>query len=124
MVRIQLLIFLSALVTLFRSNRIIPRVRNFLQTAVLSGVIHQSFSNPAFAYQPSSWSDKIQFESIKTFPDNPIPKVGETIAVRFRGEFKGTVFDDTFNTKEPYYFRFGVGNVVKGLDESIAHMHL
>jgi len=42
----------------------------------------------------------------------PTPKVGELVAVRFTGSYKGQVFDDLFKTAEPLYFRAGVGTVV------------
>ena len=42
--------------------------------------------------------------------------------VRFLGKYKGTTFDDTFSTAEPYYFRAGTGTILKGLDDTITQM--
>lgn len=42
----------------------------------------------------------------------PQPKIGELVAIRFKGSFNNFVFDDLYNTKEPYYFRVGGGNLL------------
>ena len=49
-------------------------------------------------------------------------KVGDLVEVRFLGTYRGAVFDDTFSTAEPYYFRAGTGTILKGLDDTIVQM--
>jgi FKBP-type peptidyl-prolyl cis-trans isomerase 2 len=46
------------------------------------------------------------------------------VAIRFTASYKGKVFDDTFKTEQPYYYKNGIGLVVKGLDDTIKEMHL
>jgi FKBP-type peptidyl-prolyl cis-trans isomerase len=75
-------------------------------------------------FQTSPWSDKIQYEVVKSNPSGDKPQVGEMAVVRFKGAYKGTTFDDTFSTDQPYYYRAGVGLIVKGLDDSIMNMHV
>jgi len=61
---------------------------------------------PSFAeFSPSPWNSDIKFEAVKSFPENATPSVGELVAVRFQGKYKGLTFDDTFKTEEPYFFR-------------------
>ena len=46
------------------------------------------------------------------------------MAIRFKGSYKGNVFDDTFATESPYFYRCGVGSILKGLDDTVATMHV
>ena len=32
------------------------------------------------------------------------------------------MFDDTFSTAEPYYYRAGVGSILKGIDDTVLQM--
>jgi len=74
--------------------------------------------------QPAPWNDKIQYEVIKA-SDNPlVPKVGENVAIRFRGTFKGAEFDNTLTAEQPYLYRAGIGLLLKGIDESVVNMHV
>jgi len=74
--------------------------------------------------QPAPWNDKIQYEVIKA-SDNPLqPKVGENVAIRFRGTFKGVEFDNTLTAEQPYLYRAGIGLLLKGIDESVVNMHV
>ena len=87
-----------------------------------------AFSNihPALAeFTPSPWNKDILYEKVKTAaPDAPMPKIGDTVSVRFVGKYSDKIFDDTFKTEEPYMFRAGVGLVVKGMDDSVMQMHV
>jgi FKBP-type peptidyl-prolyl cis-trans isomerase len=49
-------------------------------------------------------------------------KVGDLVAIRFKGNYKTLVFDDTFKTEEPYFYRAGVGLIAKGVDDAVVHM--
>ena len=55
--------------------------------------------------QPAPWNKDVQYEVIKSNPKGPMPIPGDLVTVRFKGSFDGTVFDDTFKTRDPYYFR-------------------
>lgn len=49
-------------------------------------------------------------------------KSGDLVAIRFRGSFDGKVFDDIFNTEEPYYVRVGSESLVKGIQDALPQM--
>jgi FKBP-type peptidyl-prolyl cis-trans isomerase len=46
------------------------------------------------------------------------------VAIRFTASYNGKTFDDTFKTEQPYYYKTGIGLVVKGLDDSVTQMRL
>ena len=48
----------------------------------------------------------------------------DLVEIRFSGSYQGKQFDDTFSTPEPYYYRAGVGSIVKGIDDSVLHMRV
>lgn len=84
-------------------------------------------ANPLSAraeFKQSPWSSGVQYEVVKSNPDGDVAKVGELVAIRFKGSYKGNEFDNTFATSEPYYYRVGVGSVLKGLDETVLNMHV
>ena len=76
---------------------------------------------PLLSYFYNSWNKDIQYSVVKSGKGDPI-KVGQLVEVRFLGKYKGTTFDDTFSTPEPYYFRAGTGTILKGLDDTITQM--
>ena len=56
---------------------------------------------------PAPWSAGVQYEVIKQAPADALqPKVGDLVAIRFRGSYKGNDFDDTFKTDQPYFYRY------------------
>ena len=56
---------------------------------------------------PAPWSAGVQYEVIKQAPADALqPKVGDLVAIRFRGSYKGNDFDDTFKTEQPYFYRY------------------
>eukprot|EP01041_Mallomonas_annulata_P009547 gene9547-19846_t len=79
---------------------------------------------PAFAAEElvdSPWTSGVKYTVVKS-GTGASPKVGDMVSIRFRGSYKGNVFDDTFSTSEPYLYRAGLGSIVKGLDDTIIHM--
>jgi len=50
------------------------------------------------------------------------PEVGELAAVRFKGSYKGIVFDDIFSTAQPYFMRVGGGVLMPGVEEAVKMM--
>lgn len=72
---------------------------------------------------PAPWDTNVKYEIIKSGSDpEQAAKVGDLVTIRFRGKFKDVIFDDTFKTDEPYFYRCGVGSIVKGLDDAVVHM--
>src|SRR6266568_8065084 len=54
----------------------------------------------------------------------PQPKVGDTVVVNYTGRFtNGKVFDSSIG-KQPFEFKLGAGQVIKGWDEGVASMHV
>ena len=113
----------KSLSPLSRFQRHVAKVLPIIASSV---AIMQCQPQVALADMSSApWDSNIQYAVVKQAPaDSPMPKEGDLVAVRFQGKYKGIVFDDTFKTEEPYFFRAGVGLVVKGLDESIINMHV
>lgn len=75
------------------------------------------------AGSPASWNKDITVETIKKPSASAAgPKAGDMVEIRFKGSYKGNVFDDTFKTDAPYYYRAGVGNILPGLDETVVNM--
>mmetsp|Transcript_12573 Transcript_12573/g.37754 ORF Transcript_12573/g.37754 Transcript_12573/m.37754 type:complete len:191 (-) Transcript_12573:40-612(-) len=64
------------------------------------------------------------YEVLKSNPKGAKPKVGDLIAVRFKGAYNGNVFDDLTKTDEPLYLRVGTGNLVPGIEEALPQMRL
>jgi FKBP-type peptidyl-prolyl cis-trans isomerase len=54
----------------------------------------------------------------------PQPKVGDTVVVNYTGRFtNGKVFDSSVG-RQPFEFKLGAGQVIKGWDEGVASMHV
>jgi FKBP-type peptidyl-prolyl cis-trans isomerase len=73
---------------------------------------------------PAPWDSNIKYEVIKKGQTDKKVKVGEIAVIRFKGSYKGSAFDDTFSTDQPYFYRAGVGLIVKGLDDSVVQMNV
>jgi len=73
---------------------------------------------------PSAWDPAIKVEYLKKGKQTPEtkPKAGEMVEIRFKGSYKGNVFDDTFSTPDPYFYRAGVGILMKGVDDTVTNM--
>ncbi|MBX9684841.1 MAG: FKBP-type peptidyl-prolyl cis-trans isomerase [Hyphomicrobium sp.] len=57
------------------------------------------------------------------------PKTGETCVMHYTGWLfndgvKGKKFDSSVDRGQPFEFRIGVGQVIKGWDEGVASMHV
>ncbi len=46
------------------------------------------------------------------------------MAIKFKGAYKGKTFDDIMEQPQPYFYRAGVGLILKGLDETVMHMNV
>lgn len=101
--------------------------RIFANTFASSTIILTQFIQPTFAGDliPAPWDNNVKYEILKEGPSTSIkPKVGEIVGIRFKGNYKGVDFDNTFDTAQPYLYRAGVGLILKGLDESVVQMKL
>ena len=64
-------------------------------------------SSPAFAdLKPAPWDSTVKYEVI-TEGKGDAAKVSDLTAIRFKGSYKGLVFDDTFKNEQPYFYRAG-----------------
>lgn len=59
----------------------------------------------------------------------PEPKTGQTVTVQYTGWLddngqRGKKFDSSRDRHQPFSFKIGVGQVIKGWDEGVATMHV
>jgi len=83
------------------------------------------FSSPLLVladdFKASSWEPNLQYSVVKKGSGDEA-KVGENVAIRFSGKYNGIEFDNIFNTDQPYFYRAGVGLLLKGMDSAVIHM--
>lgn len=66
-------------------------------------------ASPAMAETTKSG---IEYKVVKT-GKGAVPQIGELVAIKFKGSYKGMVFDDIMEAPEPYYYRVGASNLIK-----------
>lgn len=55
--------------------------------------------------------------------DGPEATAGQTVTVHYRGTFPdGRVFDESYRRGQPFNFKLGAGQVIKGWDQGVAGM--
>jgi len=97
-----------------------------IAASLLSAGISLGGGSTAFAgdLKPSSWDPTVKYEVLKGNPGGQKTEVGDMVAIRFKGSYQGNVFDDTFVTEQPYFYRAGVGLILKGIDDAVVNMHI
>ena len=122
-----LLIRALILFTLCISHCTSWKLNKFFTNTVASSIIFSQFIQPTIAGDliPAPWDNNVKYEILKEGSETATkPKVGEIVGIRFKGNYKGVDFDNTFDTAQPYLYRAGVGLILKGLDESVVQMKL
>jgi FKBP-type peptidyl-prolyl cis-trans isomerase FkpA len=72
--------------------------------------------------QPTTTSDGLKYWDIKV-GTGPTAEKGQTVKVHYTGWLtNGKKFDSSVDRNEPFSFRLGRGDVIKGWDEGVAGM--
>ena len=65
---------------------------------------------------------KLEIEDIK-IGSGPSPKKGQNVKVHYTGKLtNGKIFDSSVDRGQPFVFKIGVGQVIKGWDEGVMTM--
>jgi hypothetical protein len=79
------------------------------RSIVASAMLLTSSQLPAFAdLAPAPWDSTVKYEVIKSSGSEVVPVPGDLVTIRFRGTYKDVAFDDTFQTDEPYFYRYSL----------------
>jgi len=87
-------------------------------TAAKAGTAH-----PKLAAQMTTTASGLQYQDLVVGKGEQ-PKDGETVVVNYTGRFTNGKIFDTSVGKQPFSFRLGRGEVIKGWDEGVASMHV
>jgi peptidylprolyl isomerase len=80
-------------------------------------------THPKPAAQMTTMPSGLQYRDL-VVGKGPQPKDGDTVVVNYTGTFSnGKVFDTSVG-KQPFKFKLGRGEVIKGWDEGVATMHV
>jgi peptidylprolyl isomerase len=87
-------------------------------TAAKAGTTH-----PKPAAQMTTTPSGLQYQDLVVGKGRQ-PNVGETVVVNYTGRFTNGKIFDTSVGKQPFEFKLGRGEVIKGWDEGVASMHV
>jgi peptidylprolyl isomerase len=85
-------------------------------------------SDPAMNTTPESGPNVVTTDSGLKYVDikegtGPIPQTGQNVTVHYTGTLEdGTKFDSSRDRNNPFSFRLGAGQVIRGWDEGISTM--
>lgn len=93
-----------------------------LLLAVCAGCPKASSTKVAAPAPPTVLADGLSYQVLAT-GSGATAKAGDKVAVLYTGTLAdGTVFDSTKDRGEPFVFRVGAGQVIKGWDEGVEGM--
>lgn len=84
--------------------------RAFLNTAI-AATTSLALSSLAPSIADTTPAD-VQYNYVKK-GSGPAPEVGDLVGIRFKGAYNGVVFDNLFESTDPYFYRAGSGTVLK-----------
>jgi FKBP-type peptidyl-prolyl cis-trans isomerase FkpA len=98
-----------------------------LVTAILSGYGNLTFYN--FPIGKQNMSEKITDSGLKyddiTEGDGDVATAGQMVTVHYTGWLTdGSKFDSSKDRNDPFRFKLGAGNVIRGWDEGVAGMKI
>jgi len=65
----------------------------------------------------------VQIDSVAPGDGRTFPKTGQTVVVHYTGTFQnGSKFDSSRDRGDPFKFRIGRGEVIRGWDEGVAQL--
>lgn len=85
-------------------------VQNVTRRAFLSTLA--SLSGSAILVNATESPNDLQLKVV-TEGKGPAPQIGDLVGIRFKASYNGVVFDNIFETTEPYFYRVGSGSVLK-----------
>lgn len=107
----------SAVVTETLSNN--PEQAEYTRMNAMST---ESGSNQANSDKVVTTPSGLKYIDLKE-GDGPTPKKGQTVVVHYTGTLEdGTKFDSSRDRNEPFKFKLGLGQVIKGWDEGLSTM--
>lgn len=72
--------------------------------------------------QPTETASGLKYVDLQA-GEGPMPQKGQTVTVHYTGTLEdGTPFDSSRDRGQPFEFRIGVGQVIKGWDEGVSTM--
>ncbi len=94
------------------------------ETSILSMLAAATLSPVHAAATPTRTDSGLQYIDVKPGVEK-MPEQGQTVIVHYTGTLAdGTKFDSSRDRKDPFKFKLGVGQVIKGWDEGISTMKI
>ncbi len=97
-----------------------PKIRSSQKSTT---VRKAAVTRPKPAVQMTTTPSGLQYRDM-VVGKGPQPKVGDVVVVNYTGRFTNGKIFDTSVGKQPFKFRLGRGEVIKGWDEGVASMHV
>ncbi len=92
--------------------------------AALGCLVLAIWASNAAAAQPIMSKSGVKIDIVKQ-GQGPMPKHGQTVVVHYIGMLmSGRKFDSSRDRGEPFSFKLGAGQVIRGWDEALAMMNV